>query len=263
MLRGTRVRIVGAVASAEARLDNRVIRTYDYEVKAQKIAKPGGDRETAERLLDTAERLFAEHGFDGVGMRALADVAGVNLGAATYHFGTKEKLYSETFLRRFRPVGAARLELLRGAEAAANGKALSVETIVECLVRPPFLSVLEHHDFPVLLARNLFMPPPFMRTILEKEMRPSLEPFFAALAKSLPKLRPDILQMRLLFSGGALLMFAGQAGQMLRQTAGDAQLMEFALKELVHFIAAGLQSESAAPKEIKMPTPFPLQRPRV
>ena len=108
------------------------------------MAQPADERETRERLLDTAERLFGELGYDGVGMRALAGEAKVNLGAATYHFGSKEALYIETFMRRFRPTNAERLRLLREAEAEAHGKPLRVEKIVDCMVRPPYLLGLKH-----------------------------------------------------------------------------------------------------------------------
>ncbi len=57
-------------------------------------------------LLDMAERLFDEHGYDGVGMRALAEEAKVNLGVAIYHYSSKEALCIETFMRRFRPANA-------------------------------------------------------------------------------------------------------------------------------------------------------------
>lgn len=224
---------------------------------------PADDRATTERLLDTAEKLFAEHGYDGVGMRALADEAGVNLGATTYHYGSKEKLYIETFLRRFHPVNAIRLESLRKAEAAAKGRPLPVETIVDCLMRPPFLTVLAHPNFPALLARNLFMPPPFMRSILEKEMRPSLEPFAQALSRALPRLPLELLMLRLAFSGGALLMMAGQLGGLPQRLAGNAALVEAALKELVRFVSAGLQSEPAIPAKDRPPFPMPMSPPRV
>jgi hypothetical protein len=49
-----------------------------------KTIRANVDKQTTERLLDAAERLFAEHGYDGVGMRALAEEAGVNLGAALH-----------------------------------------------------------------------------------------------------------------------------------------------------------------------------------
>jgi len=38
--------------------------------------KKHGSASTAQRLLDAAERLFGEHGYNGVGMRALAQAAG-------------------------------------------------------------------------------------------------------------------------------------------------------------------------------------------
>jgi len=227
------------------------------------MAQPADERETTERLLDTAERLFAEHGYDGVGMRALAEEAGANLGATTYHYGSKEKLYIETFLRRFRPASAARLELLRNAQAAAKGKALPVEVIVDCMLRPPFMTALAHPNFPALLARNLFMPPPFLRAVLEKELRPNLEPFVEALSKALPKLPPDLLAMRVMFSAGALLMFSGQLGKLPPPMSGNPKFIEFALKELVRFIAAGLQSNPAVAAKDRPPLPMPPYPPRV
>ena len=221
---------------------------------------PADGRETTERLLDTAERLFAEHGFDGVGMRALADEAGVNLGATTYHYGSKEKLFIETFLRSFRPANAARLELLRKAETEAKGKPVAVETIVDCMLRPPFMTVLAHPNFPALLARNLFMPPAFFRAELEKEIGPNMQAFAAALAKALPKLPPEVLKMRMMFAGGALLMFASQMSKLpLRQ---NPAFCEFALGALVKFISAGLRAESAVFGKNLPPFPFPPLPPR-
>lgn len=54
--------------------------------------------DTRLKLMLTAGRLFAEHGFDGVSTRMIADTAGVNLGGIHYHFGSKEKLYVAAFL---------------------------------------------------------------------------------------------------------------------------------------------------------------------
>lgn len=46
-----------------------------------------------ELLLDTAERLFAEHGFEGTSIRMLAKESGVNVAMVSYYFGSKEKLF--------------------------------------------------------------------------------------------------------------------------------------------------------------------------
>ncbi len=55
---------------------------------------------TRERLLDTAERLFAERGFAGTSVRDITDTAGANLGAVNYYFQSKENLYLQVFRRR-------------------------------------------------------------------------------------------------------------------------------------------------------------------
>jgi AcrR family transcriptional regulator len=198
---------------------------------------------TTERLFNTAERLFAEYGYDGVGMRALSDEAGVNLGATTYHYGSKEKLYIETVTRRFRPIGEERIRLLRLAEKAAKGKPLAVEAIVDCMLRPPFMSVLAHPYFTALLARNLFMPPPFMQEFMNKEIGPNAEPFIAALARTLPNLPAEVLRMRDMFAGGILLMVSSQLSKMPMHNSPE--FCESVLKEMVTFIAAGLRTESA------------------
>lgn len=44
-------------------------------------------------LMDTAERLFAERGFEAVSVRELAAEAGVNLAMVSYYFGSKEGLF--------------------------------------------------------------------------------------------------------------------------------------------------------------------------
>ena len=63
-------------------------------------------RATRERILDTAERHFATYGFSGTSLRALTEEAEVNLAAVNYHFGSKEALYEQVFVRRVAPMNA-------------------------------------------------------------------------------------------------------------------------------------------------------------
>ena len=48
---------------------------------------------TASNLIAAGRRLFARHGYDGSSVRAITEDAGANLGAITYHFGSKRGLY--------------------------------------------------------------------------------------------------------------------------------------------------------------------------
>jgi len=57
------------------------------------------DQQTKARLIVAARRLFADHGFDRASVRAITRAARANLGAVTYHFGTKEQLRLEVLGR--------------------------------------------------------------------------------------------------------------------------------------------------------------------
>ena len=213
------------------------------------------DRATVTRLLDAAERLFGELGYDGVGMRLLADEARVNLGAATYHFGTKETLYVETFMRRFRPTNAERLELLKAAEAKAGGKPLRVEAIVDCMLRPPFESGLKHPAFQRLLARNLLMPPPFIHPAIVREVEPSIRAFLEVLKRSLPGVPEDLIHLRTMFAMGSLLMFTMHANEL--PGMNNPKLHEPLLREIIGYVTAGLKSRPAVPASERPKLPIP------
>lgn len=203
--------------------------------------KPGRELPTVERLLDTAERLFGEHGFDGVGMRALAQEAGVNLGAATYHFGSKERLYTATFLRRFRAMDAERQRQLQSARAAAKGRPIPVIKIVDCMLRPLFMIGLEHPCFHTLALRNLFFPPPFIHAALHKELESNHEIFLQELCRSLKPLSQDDIRLREMFCMGTLLAFSMHMNKLHK--ARNPTLIETILKELIQFATLGLQGQ--------------------
>ena len=56
---------------------------------------PITDQETRQRLLDAAERLFAERGFNKVSVRDICREAGANVAAVNYYFRDKWGLYRE------------------------------------------------------------------------------------------------------------------------------------------------------------------------
>ncbi len=193
-------------------------------------------------------------------MRQLAEEAKVNLGAATYHFGSKEALFVETFMRRFRPTNAERLRLLREEEAVADGKPLPVEKLVECMIRPPFESGLEHPAFHLFLARNLFKPPPFLDAAIRKELAPNMRVFIAALRRALPDLPEDLIHLRTMLGMGGLLMFSVRAGEI--PGMHNKKVSEAILREMVRFISAGIQSEPALDPDKRPRLPFPPKPPR-
>ena len=89
--------------------------------------------ETKERILDVAERLFADRGFAATSTRDITGEASVNLAAVNYHFGSKEALLESVLERRFRPINENRIALLDELERAAGREGPDVEDILTAL----------------------------------------------------------------------------------------------------------------------------------
>jgi AcrR family transcriptional regulator len=66
-----------------------------------------------ETLLDAAEALFSERGYDGVSLSEIAAAAGLSRGTPNYFFGSKEQLYQSVLERVFADRQAATAEAIR------------------------------------------------------------------------------------------------------------------------------------------------------
>ncbi len=53
-----------------------------------------------EDILDVAEKLFAEQGFEAISVREISKAADINIAMISYYFGSKEKLYEEVVNRK-------------------------------------------------------------------------------------------------------------------------------------------------------------------
>jgi len=73
----------------------RAARNHNSHNEAHGGPRQGHDTETRERLLSTAERLFAERGFSKVTIREICRSARANVAAVNYHFNGKKGLYDE------------------------------------------------------------------------------------------------------------------------------------------------------------------------
>ena len=87
---------------------------------------------TAERILDAAEQLFAEHGFSETSLRSITSRAGVNLAAVNYHFGSKKTLIQAVFTRFLAPFIIRLSGALETVEA--DQRAPDAEAILHLLV---------------------------------------------------------------------------------------------------------------------------------
>ena len=117
--------------------------------------------ETVAALVSAARELFSQHGFDGTSVRAITARAGTNLGAITYHFGSKQALYEVVISE-----GIAPSHQRLAAAASEGGSPLQR---VEGVVRAFFDFLHENPDLPPLMLQLLTssrpIPPVALQTI--------------------------------------------------------------------------------------------------
>ncbi|WP_298922344.1 TetR/AcrR family transcriptional regulator [uncultured Roseobacter sp.] len=116
--------------------------------KRQTGKKPGRPKgkssdQTRERILDAAERLFANEGYDGATLRDVAAAADVQLHAVGYHFGPKDILFDTVISRRSVIMTELRMNALSAARRAAVGGVVPIETLVRDYISPFVLSAGE------------------------------------------------------------------------------------------------------------------------
>src|SRR6202521_5752648 len=131
------------------------------------VAVDATSADTKTRILDAAEQLFMEHGFEATSLRSLTTAASVNLAAVNYHFGSKEELFEAVLTRRLDPMNQERIELLEKTEREAGGRPLSCETILFAMLIPALRLARDERrggkNFLRLLGRASADPAPLLR----------------------------------------------------------------------------------------------------
>jgi AcrR family transcriptional regulator len=144
--------------------------------------------QTRTAILNAAERLYAERGFGDVTLRDIVAAADVNLAAVNYHFGSKDELIAELFVSRSLATNRERLNQLKMAEAAGDGRA-SIESVLRALVGPTLRGCLgperERSTASRFMIRASIESVPPIRRIKNREID-HLRKFAAAMRRSLP-----------------------------------------------------------------------------
>jgi AcrR family transcriptional regulator len=203
---------------------------------------------TKERILDAAEALFMELGFEATSLRAITAAAPANLASVNYHFGSKEVLFQAVLTRRLDPMNQERLDLLTRLEREAAPEPLPCDRILSAMFIPALKLARDParggKNFLRLLGRAYADPAPFIRQFLAEQYATMIERFKTAFARALPELPKKELSWRLHFIMGAL-SYTLAATDALRLIAeltpadGDDEAL---LQRLAPFLLAGLQS---------------------
>lgn len=200
---------------------------------------------TKQRILDSAETLFAKHGFAGASLRQVTSAASVNLAAVNYHFGSKENLINEVFRRRLDTLNGQRLQRLAIALADANH---TLEDLLAAFIHPALAVSTDQPGgspaFVRVLARAYAEHNEQLRKFLHDNYSPALKQFASAFAKCLPHLDKQELYWRLDIISGALTYAMADFGMIKRRGGmSEQQHRDLAAQHLIAFAAAGLRAK--------------------
>ncbi|GAB7048195.1 TetR/AcrR family transcriptional regulator [Catenuloplanes indicus] len=155
--------------------------------------------DTRTQLLDAAERLFAEHGYRGTSIRAVTDLAGANLAAVGYHFGSKADLMVAVARRAIGPITEAQAAGLDRLLARTPDP--SVADLVEAFAGPMFDGMPSGDEGGARRSRLIvtILSDPAEETRAwpgpaENDVR---DRYLAAFARALPALTPEELWFRI------------------------------------------------------------------
>jgi AcrR family transcriptional regulator len=161
------------------------------------------------KLLNAAESLFAEKGFEVVSVRHITKLANANIAALNYHFGSRGELLTAVMLRYLVPITDERLARLTALEKQPLSGARRVEEILGALVLPLSQKVtkseLEDRLFYPLLGRIFSEQGRDVLPPVAAQFHEVAERFTSALARALPTLQPVELGCRFHILTGGLI----------------------------------------------------------
>jgi AcrR family transcriptional regulator len=203
------------------------------------------DSKTKAKLIEAAEELLSEVGFDAVSVRDITTKAGTNVAAVNYHFGGRDALLALIAQRHVAAVNEERLARLEVIESAGGTPAL--EDLVEAWLQP-VVAHARKGEFPekilLRLIGRLFgehsgsLPPSAI-----DGYKITTDRFNRSIETIMPELDPIALAWRIHYLNGAMSQLLTQEGALLCLVgeAGNLDVDE-GLAGLVHFAAAGLRA---------------------
>lgn len=204
-------------------------------------------RDTRDRILDAAARLFAGPEAAGISLRAVAREAGVNSALIHYHFGSRDGLFEAVILRALTPVQERRRALIDELRQGPPPDARALARLFVEPLRPTGDDPAEQDRATTalrLLARAFADHRPLVQDLTLKHFGPLMYGLGDLLGSALPELPEPIKHRRTRFC--VLAAIETLSGPEMESARAAGPAARAALEaDLMAFLAGGL----AAPPE--------------
>ncbi len=154
--------------------------------------------DTKEQIMRSAELLFARDGYASTSLREITDLAGANIAAVNYHFGSKEKLLVEILDQIIGPINEERIKLLDEAESESIP---DVTQVLTAFLLPDLhvLQQLRSRDpsLPRFVSRMYSEGSELMYKVMGRQFAEAQVRFYAAFQRAIPGLSGEEIAWRL------------------------------------------------------------------
>ncbi len=212
---------------------------------------PGRDR-----LLNAAERLFAEQGIEATSARAINAAADLSPAALHYHFGNKEKIVESVLRRRMDVLVTRRARILE--RAIGQNEQMDAYFLAELIILPlaefGFSAGVAGHYYVRFLAHMYTEKASAVTEFLEGNFADSVALFDSTIAAAAPHLsRSEVRQRRVLAGEFAVHGLANIAEAVAGGTVGPVDAND-RIVSLISFVAGGLVAQNA-PRTVSVIAP--------
>lgn len=202
--------------------------------------------DTIGRIMDTAERLFAEKGFSQTSLRTITRLARVNLASVNYHFGSKDILAQAVFARFLGPLLTrleSRLQQIENGTGTPDAQQL-IACLLSDMVAGRLVDKQDGEDFLRLLTWAYTQKRGELLQYLHKTCDDVLSRYLQALGKAVPELSASEVRWRVHFLMGAVFFtvahFDTVRSVLDAEREPGATSLEQVLQELVPSLAKGM-----------------------
>jgi len=207
---------------------------------------------TKNKILDAAEYLFADKGFNGTSLREITSQAEVNLAAVNYHFGSKKELIKAVMSRYMNEL-SPRLESSLQVLCDNEQKPTLVDVFSAFI--EPLLSLNKYKEngtsnFLQLLGRGYTDSQGFLRWFLTTQYPNVISNFVTAVQKAYPELTPEEMFWRLHFTMGTVVFTMSSSDALIDIAESDFdKKMDIAgvIRQVIPYVAAGVAAPISLP----------------
>ena len=166
---------------------------------------PVKKKDTAERILDSAEFLFARQGYSGTTTREIAAMSGISIQTLHHHFGSKQELFNQVLARSVIPVTVMINEHIQKMMELDLNDENVLQEATNKLIDELFEVLHRNPNYPLLFFRQWLEQDPELRRVEWEQLVPYLRKWVSQVESKVSEKRRRGIDLHLTFVSLSLL----------------------------------------------------------